>query len=167
MDGSAVPEFVQQAAASLEAEQEQASMAAAGDASLSALAEQLVGLREVLESMEEERKNIQAQYDQLRKVTIPEAMRRAGLVAGNRGSFTAAGGKVHLETRVFAGYDRAHQQEFFSWLDENGLGELVKPTINAQTLSATVRERREEGLSDPPFVSVHEEVTAKFVKSRK
>lgn len=167
MEGSEVPSFVQQAHELLEEEREQAEIAAAGDASLSALAEQLVALRNVLEDMEEERKRIQAEYDQLRKVTIPEAMRRAGLVAGNRGSFTAAGGKIHLETRTFAGYDRAHQEEFFAWLRHNGLGELLKLTINAQTLSATVRELREAGMSDPPYINVHEEVTAKFVKSRK
>lgn len=38
----------------------------------------------------------------------------------------------------------------FQWLRENGLGDLIKPTVNAQTLAATAKNLSEESGKDMP-----------------
>ena len=58
----------------------------------------------------------------------------------------------------------AGKPELFRFLKENGAEELIKPTVNPQTLSAYVRERRGDSLMDPPGVSIHVEEIAKLTR---
>lgn len=162
----AVPAWVAQGATAEEENLKAASVAAEGSSNLADLATAMVRMKEEIDALEEARKNAQAKYDTLRKMDLPDAMRAAGLVSGNRGSFTAAGGKIHLETKVYASYDKEQQDEVFEWLRTHGLPDIIKESVNASTLSSVVRERRDEGLPDIPNVKVFEETMAKFVRSR-
>jgi hypothetical protein len=66
--------------------------------------------------------------------------------------------KVYV--RVLAA-DRDRQIE---WLEQNGLGDLVKPTVNSQTFSATIRkEFIDEGKALPDFVKT-ETIPTLFVR---
>ena len=136
--------------------------------SIAALGERLVALKGEVQRAEADVKLLKNERDQIAKEVLPDAMRAAGLVGDNgKGSFTLADGtKVHLRTNMYASYIKAKQVAFFAWLVANGHGELIKETVNAQTLKAFIREQREEGNDIPQdLVTVHDEVVAVAVKS--
>ena len=129
------------------------------------LATEMQDCKEAADNLEAQAKEQKARYDELRKQIIPELMKRLGLVKDNgKGSFTFHGGKIHLETKVHAHCNQENQPVFKRWLRENGGEDLIKEVVNAQTLSAFVRERRGEDLPDPPGVTVFEETVAKLTK---
>lgn len=128
-------------------------------------AEELRTLKDELDQKEAEVKQLKDRYDQLRKVIIPDKMRNLGLVKSNgKGSFTFGGGRIHLESKLYASCSEANRPTLFSFLRSEDAADIIKETVNTQTLSAYVRERRGDGLQDPPGVSVHEEVVAKLTK---
>lgn len=53
-------------------------------------------------------------------------------------SFARAGFKYYMSTRVFA--SPSDKDNLFSWLKENGYGDLVQETVNSNTLSSWVKE---------------------------
>lgn len=129
------------------------------------LAEEAVACKETIDDLEAKVKEYKQRYDELRKTLIPEAMKRLGIVSDTgKGSFTFSGGKVYLETKVKAGCTKAMEPKFHAWLRSHNAADLIKEAVNVQTLSAFVRERRAEGLDDPPYISIFEEVTAKISK---
>jgi hypothetical protein len=163
---AALPPWVQAQAALDEAAQQETHDLLIGDKTIEHYALALVTYKNQLDQLEELRKGIQARYDAVRKVDLPEAMRAAGLVVGNKGSFTFTAGKIHLETKTHASYDKTREDEFFAWLEANGHGGIVKQTVNAQTLTATVKVLISDGAPLPPQVSTFDETVAKFTKAR-
>lgn len=132
---------------------------------LMALAEEFRTLRDEKDRLEAELKQVNDRYGQLRTKELPEAMSRLGMInAKGKGSFTFSGGRVHLETKLYAACTEENRPKLFEFLRKNNAADLIKETVNPQTLSAYIRERRGDGLKDPPGVSVHEEVTAKLVR---
>ena len=132
------------------------------------LGNDLVALRDTIHGHELLLKELKSRRDQISKELLPDAMRAAGLVGDNgKGSFTLGDGtKIHLRTNLYASYVKAKQVAFFAWLIENGHKDLIKETVNANTLKAFVREQREEGNDIPQdLVTVHDEVVAVAVKS--
>jgi hypothetical protein len=129
-------------------------------------AEEMADLKREIDQLEAEAKQRKDRYDQLRKVVLPEAMKRLNMLnSKGKGSFTFSGGKIHLEQKLYAACTRENEPLLFEFLRVNGDEGLIRETVNSQTLSAYIRERRGEGLNDPPGVSVHEEVTAKLTRS--
>ncbi len=128
-------------------------------------ANELADLSDDIDKKEDVVKDLKARKDHLRKVLIPDLMKKAGLVnSQNKGSFTIPGRKIYLETRVNASVTEAMKPALFAWLRKQKLGDMIKEVVHSQTLSAFVRGRREDGLTVPPTVSVHEETVAKVMK---
>jgi len=132
---------------------------------LIAAAEEMKYCKDEAERLEAEAKQYKDRYNQLRERTVPELMKKLGLLnAAGKGSFTFSGGKVHLETKIAASCTKANQETFFNWCRSNGAQDLIQETVNHNSLSAFIRERRGDALADPPGVAVFERVTAKITK---
>lgn len=131
------------------------------------IAEEMYDLKDELDRKEAETKQLKDRYDQLRKIVIPDAMKNLGMInSKGKGSFTFSRGKIHLEQKLYAACTKENQDVLFAFLRESGDDEIIREIVHPQTLAAYIRERRGEGLIDPPGASVHEEVTAKLTKSR-
>jgi hypothetical protein len=130
------------------------------------LAEELYELQQRRDVLEAELKAIVDRQEQLKKKDVPELMQKLGIVRGNKGSYTFSGGRVQLETKLYASVDREVDDVFHSWCLDNGETGLFKESVNAQTLAAWLRDRRSEGLPDPPGVKVWELTQAKLVRAK-
>lgn len=134
-----------------------------GTSRLARLGEELVQAKATLDDLTERRKQAQEHYDDLRKNVIPEEMAAMGL----KGSFTLASGeRLTSTTRTFANVKAADRGKFHEWLRSIGAADLIKESVNAQTLSAFARERMEEGEDLPPEVQVYSETTVSITKAR-
>ena len=128
-------------------------------------AQELLGLEDEKAELAAQLKQVEDRRKQLRTQLIPDAMKQLGMInTKGKGSFTYGGHRIHLEQKVHASCSEAGKSVFFPFLREAGAADLIKETINPQTLSAYIRERRADGLNDPPGVSVFEEVTAKLTR---
>lgn len=143
--------------------------AAVTAATLVPLVDAMLHLKEMLETVEEDKRQLNLRYDDIRKRLLPEAMQAAGLVGPDgKGAFThASGAKVHLRAEIYANVAKANEQAFFTWLRENGHGGLIKETVPAQTVKAFARELLEEGQPLPPVLATHLETVAVVTNRRK
>jgi hypothetical protein len=100
---------------------------------------------EEYDQFDKERKRIYEALESLSRKTIPEMMEEQGIKT------------ITLED---IGYRFTVSQRFscsmpdkeagMAWLKANGLGDLIQPTVNAQTLSSAAKKRLEdEGLEMP------------------
>jgi hypothetical protein len=129
-------------------------------------ATEFANLSDELDTAEAKVSDMKARREHLRKMVLPDLMRKAGLVdTKNKGSFTIPGAKIYLETRVNASVTEANKAKVFKWLKDNKLGDMIKETVHHQTLTAFVRSLREAGKEIPPTVSVFEETVAKMKKA--
>jgi hypothetical protein len=147
-------------------EQAEHFVALPADASkLGQLAEEMQGLRDQADELEGQAKQLKDRYNQIRQQELPELMQALGMVnSAGKGSFTFSGGRVHIETKVYASVRKEDTDAFHEWLRKNNAEDLIREAVNAQTLSAFVRERRGEDLPDPPYVVTYEERVAKITK---
>jgi len=131
-------------------------------ATLLPLVDELLHLKDMLETVEEDKRQLNQRYDDIRKRLLPEAMAAAGLVGPDgKGSFShASGAKIHLRAEVHAAVAKASEQAFFAWLRANNEGGLIKETVPAQTIKKWAKDRLEEGQPLPPMVAAHLETTA-------
>ncbi len=133
--------------------------------SVTELAEEMLLEDDTIKDLEAQVKQHKDRYNEIRTRALPDKMRELGLVDNRgKGSFTFAGGKVHLETRLSASCAAANKPQLFEWLKLNGAGDLVKPDVHQATLTAFVKERRLDQLADPPGLSIWEETKAKLTK---
>lgn len=145
-------------------EQAQADVAAASPSTmdrLQKLASEFETLRIELDGVNELKKRLQARFDELKNVLIPEEMEAAGLVKDNKGSFTTAtGARIHLRTGVFANCKAAARESFHQWLRDNNMGDLIRESVHAQTLKSFAKERLESGEPLPDGVTAYIETAA-------
>lgn len=138
-----------------------------GMAGVITLAEEMQQCKDEADRLTAHAKQYKDRYDQIRCELLPAAMRAQGLVQSNgKGSFTFPGGKVHLETSLKASCTVQNKPNLFKWLRRNKLDDLIKEDVSATTLASLVKERREDGLMDPPGLSIFEEVKAKITKAK-
>jgi hypothetical protein len=134
---------------------------------LIALAQEMLLSKQEADRLEAEAKQHKDRYNQLRTRDIPDKMRELKFVnSAGKGSFTFDGGKIHLETKVNASCAAANQPLLYAWLRKNKSGDLIKDVVHPSTLTAFVKERREQGLADPPGISVWEETKAKLTATK-
>lgn len=153
-------DIIAQDAAALDADIEKYNDAALESADLPFLVKRLEDLRDKKADLDAELKSVNGALKELEEVLLPDTMRALGIVQGNRGSFTTESGKrISLRTDVYASTNKAREQEFFEWLRDHNAGDLIKETVNAQTLRAFVREQREQGVTIPDDLVNTYEVT--------
>lgn len=157
-------------AAALDANEDQ-SLSAADSATLEALVSKMMDLQDNKESLEGMLKQVNAELDDVRKRRLPEKMQELGLIdATGHGAFThSSGAGVSLRVQVWASIAKtdeagnptdAYVNGVYKWLEDNGHGSLIKHSVHAQTFSAFVRERIEDGEPLPPGIKTSMETMA-------
>ena len=86
-------------------------------------------------------------------------------------SFQRAGTLFYLTTKTYASADKEHKDELFDALRNEGYGSLITETVNANSLSAFVKEQMSENDDVLPDwldgkVNVFDKVTVALRKSK-
>ena len=86
-------------------------------------------------------------------------------------SFQRAGTLFYLTTKTYASADKEHKDELFTALRNEGFGSLITETVNANSLSAFVKEQMSENDDILPEwlegkVNVFDKVTVGLRKSK-
>ena len=131
------------------------------------LGREMADLKDRLDKVKAEKKELQEEYDLIRKRKLPEAMEAAGLVSdAGKGSFTLADGrKAHLRTEFRAYVRKADRERVYAWLRDSGMGDLIQETVHHNTLTAFAREQTEEGNELPEEIQTYEDTVAVVTKS--
>jgi hypothetical protein len=105
-------------------------------------------MAEVKRNLDEQKavcSDLQKEFDELRKVKLPEAMEEAGLE-----KVTVTGlGTVGLRTDAYASIKSGFQAAAYQWLADNGHEDLVKEYVQPSTLKAFLKEQHANGESLP------------------
>jgi len=134
----------------------------AGDGIL-ALADRLKALKDTKNNLNKSLKEVNTAIEEVENA-LSEAM-----VAEEMQNFTRNGQMFYLQVKTYASVVAERKPELFNWLKENGFGDLVYETVNANSLAAFVREQLEEadelpeGLSE--LVNVFEKTTVGMRKA--
>lgn len=102
------------------------------------LADRLKELREAKQRAEQEVKNLNAQIDEV-DYELSELMAET-----ETQNFTRSGTMFCLTTTTRASAAAGKKDELYSLLKKNGYGDLVYETVNANSLSAFVKEQMAE-----------------------
>lgn len=128
------------------------------------LAARLKSLRDEKNELETRLKEVNAQIDDADQ-------RLAGMMADSETqNFTHSGTMFYLTTKTRASAAPDSKQELFSALRREGYGDLVYETVNANSLSAFVKERIAENEDVLPdwldgLVNVYEKATVSVRKA--
>ncbi len=130
------------------------------------LAEQLKQLREKKKAAEQQLKDIHAEIAQ---TEYQLSMQMAETETQN---FTRAGTMFSLTTKTRASAVAGRREELYAALKENSCGDLVYETVNANSLSAFVKEQIAENQDTVPewlngLVHVYEQTAVSVRKSTK
>lgn len=130
------------------------------------LAERLKQLREKKKAAEQQLKDIHAEIAQ---TEYQLSMQMAETETQN---FTRAGTTFALTTKIRASAMAGRKEELYAALKENGYGDLVYETVNANSLSAFVKEQISENQDHVPdwlngLVHVYEQTAVSVRKSTK
>lgn len=129
-------------------------------------AEQLKRLREEKKDAEQRVKDINAEIDKT-EYALVQLMAKT-----ETQNFTRAGTMFSLTTKTRASAMAGRKDELYSALKENGFGDLVYETVNANSLSAFVKEQIAENQNNVPgwlngLVNVYEQTSVSVRKSMK
>ena len=130
------------------------------------LAERLKQLREKKKAAEQQLKDVRAEIVQ---TEYQLSMQMAETETQN---FTRAGTMFSLTTKTRASAVAGRREELFAALKENGYGDLVYETVNANSLSAFVKEQIAENQDTVPewlsgLVHVYEQTSVSVRQSAK
>ena len=130
------------------------------------LAERLKQLREKKKAAEQQLKDVHAEIAQ---TEYQLSMQMAETETQN---FTRAGTMFALTTKTRASAMAGRKEELYAALKENGYGDLVYETVNANSLSAFVKEQIAENQNTVPewlsgLVHVYEQTAVSVRKSTK
>ncbi len=130
------------------------------------LAERLKQLREKKKAAEQQLKDIHAEIAQ---TEYQLSMQMAETETQN---FTRAGTMFALTTKTRASAMAGRKEELYAALKENGYGDLVYETVNANSLSAFVKEQIAENQDTVPewlsgLVHIYEQTSVSVRQSAK
>jgi hypothetical protein len=97
------------------------------------------------EALEDQLKLINKEFDFLRITKIPAKMEEDGV---DRINVTGIG-RVSLTADMHVSVKADQKSEFFTWLRDNGRGDLLQENINPSTLKAAVKKMFREGEEVP------------------
>lgn len=102
-------------------------------------------VRRNLDRAKSEAAELQKEWDELRKVTIPSLMEDMDIE-----SVRIEGvGLISLATDAYCTVPAKNKQELQQWMRDNGQGDLIAETINASTLKAWYKEQMLAGNAIP------------------
>lgn len=116
---------------------------------LRALVEAMAALRIRRDNVDAELSALNAEYDVLRQEAIPDKMDAEGIekIAYDGIGRVSLTGDLMLSVK--------DKVALIGWLEENGFGDLIQPTVNASTLKAFVKGRMKSAKSLPEeFLSI-------------
>lgn len=130
-------------------------------------------LAEALSALRDEKAELEARLDKVKADIDEVSYKLSGLMAESETqNFTRAGRMYILQTRTFASAVADQKDELYQALKQNGYGDLVHETVNANSLTAFVKEQMSEhqdGL--PPWleglVNTYDKTTVVVRKSTK
>ena len=130
------------------------------------LADELKALREEKADAEEALKRINAQ------ITDTDERLSALMVDSETQNFTRSGTMFSLRTQTRASATAGRKDELFAALRAEGFGDLITEQVNANSLSAFVKEQTTENADVLPgwldgLVNVYEQTTVSLRKSTK
>lgn len=99
------------------------------------LSDRLRVLKETKAQMEEAMKANNAEIEQVNQQMVDL------MVNDELQSFNRNGKMFYLTTKIYASAVPDRKPELFSYLKDNGFGDMVQEQVNAQTLAAWVREQ--------------------------
>lgn len=108
------------------------------------LADELRNKREAKKLLEDGVKNVNAELEEIENELV-ELMLQEEMQ-----SFSRAGQMFYLRNSVKASAKAGMQPELMRYLKDNGAADLVKETVNANTLSGWVKEQLEENDDELP-----------------
>ena len=122
------------------------------------LADQLKDLRDTKKNLEQQLKDINARLDE-KDTALATAMAES-----ETQNFTRAGTMFCLTNTTRASAAAEHKEELFDALRSSGFGDLIYETINANSLSAFVKEQIAENMNTLPdwldgLVNLYEKAT--------
>ena len=97
------------------------------------------------ETLEDQLKIVNKEFDFLRITKIPAKMEEDGV---DRINVTGIG-RVSLTADMHVSVKADQKSEFFTWLRDNGRGDLLQENINPSTLKAAVKKMFREGEEVP------------------
>ena len=129
-------------------------------------AEKLKSLRDQKAELEEQVKAINAEIEETDQRLCDM------MVDSETQNFTHSGVQFSLTSKIRASAIAERKQDLFYALRKNGFGSLIQENVNANSLSAFVKEQMEEGEDELPFwledlVSVYQHNTVSLRKTRK
>ena len=136
------------------------------DKQILALAAKLKDLRDTKKDVEEEVKFLNGEIEKTMS-ELSELMTENELP-----SFTHSGFTYSLSTRSFASPLAGDKESLYAALRENGYGDIITETVNANTLSSTVNdliEQNDDALPDwlAGKISTYDKTTVRIAKSTK
>ena len=105
------------------------------DNKIFALADRLKAAKDRKKDLDAQVKEVTAAIEQL-NLALSDAMAEAECER-----FSRNGSTFYLNTRLFASPVAGHKEELFQALKDNGFGEIVTETVNANTLASFVKEQ--------------------------
>jgi hypothetical protein len=101
-------------------------------------------ISKTFESVDAALSDIKKRIDFAKEVSLPQRFDDEQVKTFNTDKF-----RVTKTSRVFASILPEVKDEAFQWLEENEFGSLIKPTVNASSLSAAAKELMENGKELP------------------
>lgn len=128
------------------------------------LADQLKAAKDKKKELDAEVKELGAKIDEL-DLALSDAMAEAECER-----FSRNGNTFYLNTRLFASPIAGQKEAMFAALKDNGYGEIVTETVNANTLASFVKEQMAENNDEIPewiaqVVNTFEKVSVGIRKS--
>ena len=128
------------------------------DSYIFSLADQLKELKDRKKDLETEVKLITAEIDRL-DLELSDAMAEAECER-----FSRNGNTFYLNTRLFASPVAGRKDDMIFALKDNGYGDIVTESVNANTLASFVKEQKSLNADEVPawladVVNVHEKVS--------
>lgn len=102
-------------------------------------------LRAQKDELEEKLKLINVEYDYIRLQRLPEKMEEEGI----QGLKVDGVGRVSLRGDIYVSVLADNREVFHTWLRDTNRGDLIKDTVNASTLKASVKEWIKRGEEIP------------------
>ena len=131
-----------------------------GGMDLHDLALNMKDLRAIKDDLEDRLKTVNATYDLLRIELIPAAMENEGV---ERVTYEGIG-RVNLTGDLYVQVQ--NKPGLMDWLSDEGMGDLIQPTVNSSTLKAFIKRRIAAGQEIPEeFVKVSPFTRASITKS--
>lgn len=128
-------------------------------------------LAEHLKQLREEKKNAEQRLKEI-NAEIEQADYQLSMLMAETQNFTRAGTTFALTTKIRASAVAGRKEELYAALKENGCGDLVYETVNANSLSAFVKEQIAENQDTVPewlsgLVHVYEQTSVSVRQSAK